>query len=47
MNDMHAEPAARPEPCHVCGAPAVDQICYVNEMPAGVTVWVPVCESHA
>lgn len=30
--------------CHICGAPATDEICDVNAMPDGVQVWVPVCD---
>jgi hypothetical protein len=36
-----------PEVCAACGAPATDEICDVNGMPPGVTVWVPVCDEHA
>jgi hypothetical protein len=33
-------------PCAVCGAPATDEVCDINRMPAGVMVWVPVCDAH-
>jgi ribosomal protein S27AE len=38
--------AVTTEGCAVCGAPATDEVCDVNRMPAGVTVWVPVCDEH-